>query len=341
MPDSAVIALDAMGGDFGPEVVIPAAAKILSRRKLLSIILVGDEEHLRSCAQKHGIKLDDRLTIQHASEVVEMHDEPALAMRKKKDSSMRVAINLAHDGRADAVVSAGNTGALMATARFVLKTLPGIDRPAICTTIPSRNGHTHMLDLGANVDCSAEHLFQFAVMGSVLTEAIDNVERPRVGLLNIGSEAMKGNAQVKAADEYLADAPLNYIGFVEGDDIYSEKVDVVVCDGFVGNISLKTAEGVAKLISYYMKEEFKRGLYNKLAGLIAMPVLRAFRKRIDPGAYNGASLLGLKGIVIKSHGGADVNAYANAIEIAALEVQKSVPEQIQQHIQPLLERQTA
>jgi glycerol-3-phosphate acyltransferase PlsX len=341
MPDSAVIALDAMGGDFGPEVVIPAAAKILSRRKLLSIILVGDEERLRSCAQKHGIKLDDRLTIQHASEVVEMHDEPALAMRKKKDSSMRVAINLVHDGRADAVVSAGNTGALMATARFVLKTLPGIDRPAICTTIPSKNGHTHMLDLGANVDCSAEHLFQFAVMGSVLTEAIDNVERPRVGLLNIGSEAMKGNAQVKAADEYLADAPLNYIGFVEGDDIYSENVDVVVCDGFVGNISLKTAEGVAKLISYYMKEEFKRGLYNKLAGLVALPVLKAFRKRIDPGAYNGASLLGLKGIVVKSHGGADVNAYANAIEIAALEVQKSVPQQIQQHIQPLLERQTA
>jgi len=341
MPDSAVIALDAMGGDFGPEVVIPAAAEILSRRNLLRIILVGDEERLRSCAQKHEIKLDDRLTIQHASEVVEMHDEPALAMRKKKDSSMRVAINLIHDGKADAVVSAGNTGALMATARFVLKTLPGIDRPAICTTIPSRNGHTHMLDLGANVDCTAEHLFQFAVMGSVMTEAIDNIERPRVGLLNIGSEAMKGNAQVKAADEYLAKAPLNYIGFVEGDDIYSEKVDVVVCDGFVGNISLKTAEGVAKLISYYMKQEFKRGLYNKLAGLVALPVLKAFRKRIDPGAYNGASLLGLKGIVIKSHGGADVNAYANAIEIAVVEVQKSVPQQIQEHIQPLLERQTA
>jgi len=341
MPDSAVIALDAMGGDFGPEVVIPAAAEILSRRNLLRIILVGDEERLRSCAQKHEIKLDDRLTIQHASEVVEMNDEPALAMRKKKDSSMRVAINLVHDGKADAVVSAGNTGALMATARFVLKTLPGIDRPAICTTIPSRNGHTHMLDLGANVDCTAEHLFQFAVMGSVMTEAIDNIERPRVGLLNIGSEAMKGNAQVKAADEYLAKAPLNYIGFVEGDDIYSEKVDVVVCDGFVGNISLKTAEGVAKLISYYMKQEFKRGLYNKLAGLVALPVLKAFRKRIDPGAYNGASLLGLKGIVIKSHGGADVNAYANAIEIAVVEVQKSVPQQIQEHIQPLLERQTA
>ena len=341
MPDTAVIALDAMGGDFGPDVVVPAAAKILSRNDALRIVLVGDEERLRACAQKHNINLNDELTIQHASEVVEMHDEPAFAMRKKKDSSMRVAINLVHDGQADAVVSAGNTGALMATAKFVLKTLPGIDRPAICTTIPSKDGHTHMLDLGANVDCTAEHLFQFAVMGSVMTEAIDNIDKPRVGLLNIGSEAMKGNAQVKAADEYLADAPLNYIGFVEGDDIYSDKVDVVVCDGFVGNISLKTAEGVARLISYYMKQEFQQGLYNRLAGLIALPVLNAFRKRIDPRAYNGASLLGLKGIVVKSHGGADVNAYANAIDIAVLEVNKSVPQQIQEHIQPLLERQSA
>ena len=341
MPDPAVIALDAMGGDFGPDVVVPAAAKVLSGRNALRIILVGDEERLRACAQEHRIKLDDRLSIQHASEVVEMHDEPALAMRKKKDSSMRVSINLVHDGIANAAVSAGNTGALMATAKFVLKTLPGIDRPAICTTIPSRDGHTHMLDLGANVDCTAEHLFQFAVMGSVLTEAIDSIERPRVGLLNIGSEAMKGNAQVKAADEYLVDTPLNYIGFVEGDDIYSDKVDVVVCDGFVGNISLKTAEGVARLISYYMKQEFKKGLYNKLAGLIALPVISTFRKRIDPRSYNGASLLGLKGIVVKSHGGADVNAFANAIEIAVLEVNKSVPQQIQEHIQPLLERQSA
>ena len=341
MPDTAVIALDAMGGDFGPDVVVPAAAKVLSKHNALRIVLVGDEARLRACAQGHNIVLDERLTVQHASEVVEMHDEPALAMRKKKDSSMRVAINLVHDGRADAVVSAGNTGALMATAKFVLKTLPGIDRPAICTTIPSKDGHTHMLDLGANVDCTAEHLFQFAVMGSVMTEAIDNVEKPRVGLLNIGSESMKGNAQVKAADEYLCDAPLNYIGFVEGDDIYSDKVDVVVCDGFVGNISLKTAEGVARLISYYMKQEFKKGIYNRLAGLIALPVLSAFRKRIDPRAYNGASLLGLKGIVVKSHGGADVNAYANAINIAVLEVNKSVPQQIQEHIQPLLERQSA
>lgn len=341
MPDSAVIALDAMGGDFGPDVIIPAAAKILSKRDDLRIILVGNEDVLRACANQHKIELGDRLTVHHASEVVEMHDEPAMAMRKKKDSSMRVAINLVHEGTANAAVSAGNTGALMATARFVLKTLPGIDRPAICTTIPSRGGHTHMLDLGANVDCTAEHLFQFAVMGSVLSEAIDNLPEPRVGLLNIGSEAMKGNAQVKAADEYLVHAPLNYIGFVEGDDIYSNTVDVVVCDGFVGNISLKTAEGVAKLISQFMKEEFKRGLYNRIAALIALPVLRAFKKRIDPGAYNGASLLGLKGIVIKSHGGADINAYANAIEIALLEVRKSVPQKIQQHIQPLLQSKSA
>ena len=198
-----------------------------------------------------------------------------------------------------------------------------------------------MLDLGANVDCTAEHLFQFAVMGSVLSEAIDNITEPRIGLLNIGSEAMKGNALVKATDEYLQGAPINYIGFVEGDDIYSDKVDVVVCDGFVGNISLKTAEGVAKLISLYMKEEFKKGLYNKLAALIALPVLKAFKKRIDPGAYNGASLLGLKGIVIKSHGGADINAYANAIDIAILEVDKSVPQRIQDHLQPILEGKTA
>jgi glycerol-3-phosphate acyltransferase PlsX len=341
MPDSAVIALDAMGGDFGPDVVIPAAAKVLSRRKDVHIILVGDEERLLACAKNQKISIGDRITIQHASEVVEMHDEPALAMRKKKDSSMRVAINLVKEGDAHAAVSAGNTGALMATAKFVLKTLPGIDRPAICTTIPAWGGHTHMLDLGANVDCTAEHLFQFAVMGSVLSEAIDNIHEPRIGLLNIGSEAMKGNAQVKAADEYLQGAPINYIGFVEGDDIYSDKVDVVVCDGFVGNISLKTAEGVAKLISLYMKEEFKKGLYNKLAALIALPVLKAFKKRIDPGAYNGASLLGLKGIVIKSHGGADVNAYANAIDIAILEVDKSVPQQIQDHLQPILESKTA
>ena len=342
MPDPAIIALDAMGGDFGPEVVLPAAVQVIKKHRNVGIILVGDEAVLMAQAKQSGIDLAgalaDRIEIQHASQVVEMHDEPALAIRKKKDSSMRVAIDLVHEGRAQAAVSAGNTGALMGTAKFVLKTLPGIDRPAICTTIPSVTGHTHMLDLGANVDCSAENLSQFAVMGSVLAEAVENIEQPRVGLLNIGSEAMKGNALVKEADVLLANAPINYIGFVEGDDIYNGSVDVVVCDGFVGNVSLKTSEGVAKMVSHFIKEEFTRSWYNKIAAMIAMPVLKAFRKRIDPRAYNGASMLGLNGIVIKSHGGTDVFGFANAIEIAVLEVEKTVPQHIRSRMEPLLEK---
>ena len=331
-----------MGGDFGPEVVMPAAVQVLKKHKNVSIILVGDEAVLKAQADQQGIDLagvlKGRIEIQHASQVVEMHDEPALAIRKKKDSSMRVAIDLVKQGRAQAAVSAGNTGALMGTAKFVLKTVPGIDRPAICTTIPSITGHTHMLDLGANVDCSGENLCQFAIMGSVLAEAIDNIEKPRVGLLNIGSEEMKGNALVKEADALLANAPINYIGFVEGDDIYNGRTDIVVCDGFVGNVSLKTSEGVAKMISHFMKEEFTKGLYNKIAAMIAMPVLKAFKKRIDPRAYNGASMLGLNGIVIKSHGGADIFGYANAIEIAVLEVEKTVPQHIRSRMEPLLEK---
>lgn len=327
-----------MGGDFGPEIIMPAAVQVLKKHRNLNVILAGDTDRLKQCADTHNIKLDGRMSFQHATQVVEMHDDPRLAIRKKKDSSMRVAIDLVKDGKAQAAVSAGNTGALMGTAKFVLKTLPGIDRPAICTTIPSMTGHTHMLDLGANVDCTAEHLFQFAVMGSVLAEAIDSTDTPKVGLLNIGHEDSKGNAQVKDANAHLVDAPVNYIGYVEGDDIYNGNADVVVCDGFVGNVSLKTSEGVAKMISHYMKQEFSSGLYNKLAALIAMPVLKAFRKRIDPRAYNGASLLGLTGIVIKSHGSADVFAYANAIEIAVLEIKKAVPEHIRTRMQPLLEK---
>ena len=342
MPDPAIIALDAMGGDFGPEVVLPAAAQVLKKHNNVSIILVGDESVLKAQAEQNGLDLTgalaDRVEIQHASQVVEMCDEPALAIRKKKDSSMRVAIDLVKDGRAQAAVSAGNTGALMGTAKFVLKTVPGIDRPAICTTIPSITGHTHMLDLGANVDCSGENLCQFAVMGSVLAEAVENIENPRVGLLNIGSEAMKGNALVKEADALLVNAPINYIGFIEGDDIYNGSVDVVVCDGFVGNVSLKTSEGVAKMITHFIKEEFTRSWYNKIAAMIAMPVLKAFRNRIDPRTYNGASMLGLNGIVIKSHGGTDVFGFANAIEIAVLEVEKSVPQHICSKMEPLLEK---
>ena len=334
----ATIALDAMGGDFGPEVVIPAAVHVVKKSRDIQIILVGDEKRLRDCAKNHNIDLDEHFEIEHASQVVEMFEDPRHAVRKKKDSSMRVAINMVKQGRARAVVSAGNTGALMATAKFVLKTLPGIDRPAICTTIPAYGGHTHMLDLGANVDSSAEQLFQFAVMGSVLVEAMDAIHEPKVGLLNIGSEDGKGNAQVKEADRLLQTGPFNYIGYVEGDDIYSNKVDVVVCDGFVGNISLKTMEGAAKMIATMMREEFSQSILSKLAGLIAWPVLSRFKKRVDPRMYNGASMLGLTGIVIKSHGGADVLSYANAIEIALLEVEKSVPEHIRERMAPILEK---
>ena len=249
---------------------------------------------------------------------------------------MRVAINLVKDGAAHACVSAGNTGALMATARFVLKMLPGIDRPAIISAIPSTVGHTHMLDLGANVDCEAEHLLQFALMGSELARAVDGIEQPRVGLLNIGEEDIKGNANVKEAAKLIAASPLNYIGFVEGDDVYAGGVDVVVCDGFVGNVALKSAEGVAKMIGNALKQEFRRNWLTLIAGAIAYPVLQRMRTRFDPRRYNGASLLGLRGIVIKSHGGADALAFGNAIDIAVKEVHKSVPSRIEERISALM-----
>jgi glycerol-3-phosphate acyltransferase PlsX len=343
MTAGATIALDAMGGDHGPSVVVPAALRSLSRHSGLNLILVGDEAVLES--HLHGVddRLRSRLRVHHASQRVEMDDPPAQALRGKRDSSMRVAINLVKQGEAEASVSAGNTGALMAIARFVLKTLPGIDRPAICTTLPSLHGHTHMLDLGANVDCEPEHLLQFAVMGSILASAVDNKESPRVGLLNIGEEDIKGNEKVKEAAALLKDwdTELNYVGFVEGDDVYTGDVDVVVCDGFVGNVALKTSEGVAKMIAQFMREEFMRNPLNRLAGLIALPVLRRFRRRVDPRRYNGASLLGLNGIVIKSHGGADELAFANAIEIAMLEVTKAVPDRIRDQVESHLKQRQA
>jgi len=341
MLESPIIAIDAMGGDIGPEVTVAAAARILKQRQDVKLILVGLEDKINVQLSRLNIKTSDRLSVQHASEQVAMDEAPALALRKKKDSSMRVAINLVQEGKADAVVSAGNTGALMATSKFVFKTLRGIDRPAIMTTLPNVKGHTHMLDLGANVDCSEDNLFQFAVMGSVTASAVDNVDNPRVGLLNIGSESMKGNAQVKAAEPLLQNSNLNYIGFVEGDDIYNGSVDVVVCDGFVGNISLKSTEGVAKMIGQFMKEEFKRNLFTKLIAFIAMPVLKAFKKRVDHRRYNGASLLGLKKIAIKSHGGADEYAYSKAINVAILEVEKSVPQCIESRLGALLEKTSA
>lgn len=333
-PSSITIALDAMGGDHGPSVVVPAALRVLARHPRLQLILVGDEDTLRAALPEGDPRLE-RLHVRYASQTVGMDEPPSQALRTKKDSSMRVAINLVRDGQAQACVSAGNTGALMATARYVLKTLPGIDRPAIISAIPALQGHTHMLDLGANVDCSAEHLCQFAAMGSILASAVDNVERPRVGLLNVGAEEIKGNDQVKEAARLLEESGLNYIGYVEGDDIYGERVDVIVCDGFVGNVSLKTSEGVARMIGHYLRSEFKRTWYNRLVGLIALPVLTQLKERIDPRRYNGASLLGLQGIVIKSHGSADETAFANAIEIAVVEVAKDVPHRIDLHLDRL------
>jgi len=330
------IALDAMGGDHAPGIVLDAALAALQHHSTLNLILVGHEDMLRDELARRNAASDPRLRIQHASEVVAMDESPALALRGKKDSSMRVAINLVRDGTAQACVSAGNTGALMATAKFVLKTLPGIDRPAICAMLPTSLGHTHMLDLGANVECSAEHLLQFAVMGSVLAAAVDNNPNPRVGLLNVGAEAIKGNDTVKAAARLLEASPINYIGYVEGDDIYKGAADVVVCDGFVGNVALKASEGVAKMITGHMRESFKRNLFTKLAALIALPVLNSLKQRFDPRRYNGASLLGLQGIVVKSHGGADAYSFGYAITTAIHEVEQDVPNRIDSQLEALL-----
>lgn len=327
-----------MSGDHGPAVTIPAALQVLSTHDDIQLILVGDKEILTDMIGQQPSHIMQRLQIHHTTQVVAMDDLPSYALRNKKDSSMRVAINLVKQQQADACVSAGNTGALMATARYVLKTLPGIDRPAIITALPTmKEGHsTHVLDLGANVDTTSEQLFQFAVMGSVLTNAVDNISNPRIGLLNIGQEEIKGNENVKEAGRLLTNSNINYVGFVEGDDIYKGVVDVVVCDGFVGNVALKTTEGVAKMIGHYVKQEFNKSIWTRLAGLIALPVLNSLRKKIDPRRYNGASLLGLKGIVIKSHGSADVISFAQAIKEAIIEVRKNVPTRISDQLATLL-----
>lgn len=330
------VALDAFGGDHGPTVVVPAALRVLAEYDGLHIILVGERSTLERAVRSQRAANQDRLSIRHASQIVAMDDLPSQALRTKKDSSMRVAVNLVKAGLADACVSAGNTGALMATARFVLRTLPGIDRPAIVSSLPTMHGHTHLLDLGANVDSTPGQLFQFAVMGSVLTNAIDNVAQPRVGLLNIGEEEMKGNQRVRETARLLARSELNYVGFVEGDDIYRGTADVVVCDGFVGNVALKSSEGVAHMISHYLKQEFTASLYGRIAALVARPVLYRLRRKIDPRRYNGASFVGLRGIVVKSHGGADVLAFANAIREAVAEVDKNVPARISKLLESVL-----
>ncbi len=339
---SLTISIDAMGGDFGPSVTVPAALACLKENSALALILVGDEAVLEPLLVQAFPVYGNRLHIQHASQQVDMDEPPSKALKNKKDSSMRVAINLVHQGRADACVSAGNTGALMATARFVLKMLNGIDRPAIISTLPSIYGHTHMMDLGANVDCTAEHLFQFAVMGNELVKAIENIDSPRIGLLNIGEEAMKGNEQVKTAAKLLENSTLNYIGYVEGNSINAgnTKVDLIVCDGFVGNVSLKSIEGAAKMIGTTLKQAFSKNWLTKLAAVVAYPVLKSFKQRIDPRLYNGASFLGLRGLVIKSHGGADVLAFKTAIKLAEVEVQQNVIQKITQQVEASLAQRT-
>jgi phosphate acyltransferase len=332
MAKTLTVAIDVMGGDHGPSVIVPAARNMCRRYPDLHLLLVGRAEEIEPLLQSEPATT--RLRIVDAREVVNMDEPAADALRKKKNSSLRVAIDMVKQGDADACVSAGNTGALMATARFVLKTLPGIDRPAIMTAVPTTKGHVHMLDLGANSDCTSEHLFQFAVMGSVAASLIENISSPRVGLLNIGEEKIKGNDTVRQTAAMLAASDLNYIGFVEGNDIAAHKADVIVCDGFTGNVALKVMEGTAQLVRHFLRDVFGKNLYGRFAALVAMPVLKSLAKSLDPRRYNGASLVGLNGIVIKSHGGADVVAFEQAIYTAMIEVEKGVPDKIHQVLVP-------
>lgn len=330
-----------MGGDHGPVVTVPACISALERNPDLHLILVGRSGDIEDRLGNGNSRFGGRLRIQQASEIVGMDESPGLALRNKKDSSMRVAINLVKTGEAQACVSAGNTGALMAGARFVLKTLPGIDRPAIVGRIPSLRGHVHMLDLGANVDSPAYLLLQFALMGSILVKYLEDNPSPSVGLLNIGVEDIKGNDTIKEANRLIRESNINFKGYVEGDAIYTGEVDVIVCDGFDGNVSLKTSEGLAQFITQLMREEFNSNLLTRIAGLCAIPVIKRFRRRIDHRRYNGAVFVGLNGIVIKSHGSADVLAFHQAITEAVQQAKHQVPDNIRAELAQLMQRATA
>ena len=333
---ASIIAIDAMGGDFGPHCIVPACISALAEFPSLHLTVVGQapliEEQL---ARQSGVDRS-RLQVHHASEVIAMDERPAQALRGKPDASMRVALELVRQHKAHACVSAGNTGALMALSRYVLKTLPGIDRPAMVSPIPTERGHCYLLDLGANVDCSAEHLYQFALMGVVAAEAL-GVERPRVALLNVGTEDVKGNQQVKLAASLLQQAQgLNYIGFIEGDGLYRGDADVVVCDGFVGNILLKSSEGLAAMIAARIEALFRASLRARLLGLLALPLLRRLQRELGPVQRNGASFLGLQGIVVKSHGAAAPEAFQSAIRLALAEVRENLPQRLHGRLEHLL-----
>jgi len=327
------LAIDAMGGDHGPTVTIPAALEYLKQSPDDTIVLVGIPDAIENELRALGVQPGEHLRIHPASQVVGMDEQPQSALRGKKDSSMRVSINLVKSGEALACVSAGNTGALMATARYVLKTLSGIDRPAIASYLPTKTGQVCMLDLGANTDCSSEHLLQFALMGSTLVTALEHKPEPSIGLLNIGSEDIKGNEVVKQTAELLRNSDLNFYGNVEGNDIFKGTTDLVVCDGFVGNVALKTTEGLAQMLGDFLREEFSRNIFTKLAAVVALPVLKSFKRRVDHRRYNGASFLGLKGIVVKSHGSADKLAFRCAIERAAEEAREGMLSHISEHIE--------
>ena len=327
-----VIAVDAMGGDHGPVVTVPACVDFLAEHPDAELLLVGLREPLERELARHHASGEPRLAVVAAAQVVGMDEDVRTAIRTKKHSSMRVAIDLVKEGRAQACVSAGNTGALMGTAKFVLKTLHGIDRPAICAVLPTRVGQVYALDMGANADCTPEHLLQFAIMGSTLVKAVEGKDNPSVGLLNIGSEEIKGNEVVKKAGELLRRSPVNFHGNVEGDDIYKGTTDVVVCDGFVGNVALKTSEGLAKMLGDFLKEEYTRGVLSRLAAAVSWPVIRRFRRRVDSRRYNGAALLGLKGIVVKSHGSADRLAFATALARAHSEASHGLIDRIGEEI---------
>jgi glycerol-3-phosphate acyltransferase PlsX len=334
------IAVDAMGGDFGPEAAIPASLMALQEHKNLTIILVGDEITISQYLKAMLGKSEPRCQIHHASQRIEMDESPVVALRHKTDSSMRVALNLVQEGQADACVSAGNTGALVATARLVLKTLSGIDRPALSILLPTLrpNQTVRLLDLGANVDVSVDHLFQFAVMGLVLSQEVDQVPQPKLALLNVGKEPDKGNRLLREAGELFtkeADS-LNYIGYIEGDELFNGNVDVVICDGFTGNIALKIIEGASKLLKENIKNIFTKSPFSQMTGLLAQPYLSKAAKQLNADYYNGASLIGLQGTVIKSHGSADARAFKYALERTMIEIDKQVIQRIATRVNSFL-----
>lgn len=334
------IAIDAMGGDHGCYTTVPAALSFLQAYPEVNLILVGIPAAIEAALQQAKCEPPINLRIHAATEVIAMDESPAIALRSKKDSSMRVAINLVKEQHAQACVSAGNTGALMAISRFVLKMLDGIDRPAIAKLLPTVRGTTCMLDLGANVDCEAIHLLQFAAMGSILMSSAYEKANPTVGLLNVGSEDIKGNEISKQTYKLLQKSQLNFYGNIEGDDIYHGTTDVIVCDGFVGNVALKTSEGLSHMLKTMIREEFTRSLGSKLIGLLAKPVLNRIAKRVDTRRYNGASLLGLRGVVIKSHGGADVYSFHCALENALREAQGNIIHRLEKSLPALLASST-